>query len=101
MSTNPLLKPSDLDIQAGDRFTEMCSYYLHVIWRQDDVLFFTDTTGEVGIMTVEAFQKRFYWVYLFDRGNNYIEEIVPRFKNGSDTPAHRTERTPNLSASRP
>lgn len=94
---NRLIKPSDLDLQAGDRFTEMLSYFVHIIWRQDDLVFYTDTSGEVGIMTVRAFKRRFDWVYLCDRGNDYIEEIIPRFANGNMEPARISERVPKLS----
>ncbi len=91
-----LIKPKDLDIQAGDRFTEMLSYFVQIVWKQDNLLFYTDTCGEVGIMTVQAFKNRFDWVYLCDRGHDYIEEIIPRFANGSTEPAHTSPRTPML-----
>lgn len=93
----PILKPSDLStIEIGDRFTEMLSYFVQIVWKQDDLLFFTDTTGEVGIMREASFKQRFDWVYLCDRGNEYIEEIIPRFENGNKEKAHRSDKVPQI-----
>lgn len=75
------------DPQVGDRFAEMYSFWVYVVYRDEDCVVTMEgsppTTfpdeGELRVYSVEEMKERFgykgggdYWVRLVDRGNNVV-----------------------------
>ncbi len=73
------------DPQVGDRFHEMYSFFVYVVFREKDKIVTLEASppctlpedGTLKSQTVQQFQERFsygtidgYWVSLCDRGNN-------------------------------
>lgn len=82
------------DPQIGDRFSEMCSFWVYIVYRNGQEVGYMEANppctfpddGKFTLSTVREFKKRFgyesipgYWVTFCDSGNNvdgWVETTV-------------------------